>query len=239
MPSIKENFDKWNKDYAWPDDGEEWSAPWGTSETQWNEWILPRIKQYLPQKSILEIGPGHGRWTTYLRNHCQFLHLIDLSPRCIAYCMARFSDAENISYHVNGGDDLNAISNSSIDFVFSFDSLVHADAAVCYKYLCQIGEKLTQNGVCFLHHSNLGSYSRALPQFVLPRIECWRSRTMTADLLIDYCADAGLCCFKQELVAWGPSEWSIDGLSYLTPINSSLSRQSREIVMVQPPRKHL
>ena len=40
--------------------------------------ILPRIARFLPAGSMLEIAPGHGRWTAYLREHCDTLAIVDL-----------------------------------------------------------------------------------------------------------------------------------------------------------------
>jgi len=53
------------------------------------------------------------------------------------------------------------IQDKSIDFVFSFDSLVHAEAKVIEAYLNQLAMKLSQNGIGFIHHSNLGKYQQA------------------------------------------------------------------------------
>src|SRR5438128_1034565 len=64
-------------DYDWKERGEEWSAPWGGSAAQWSGTILPRIRECLPASTILEIAPGFGRWTHYLREHCERLHVVD------------------------------------------------------------------------------------------------------------------------------------------------------------------
>jgi hypothetical protein len=48
------------------------------------------------------------------------------------------------------------IAEESVDFVYSFDSLVHADAGVLEGYLSQFPRILSETGVAFIHHSNLG-----------------------------------------------------------------------------------
>src|SRR6266550_6857049 len=63
--------------YDWKDAGEEWSAPWGTSAAQWFGAILPRVRAFLPAETILEIAPGFGRWTYYLKDYCQELWIVD------------------------------------------------------------------------------------------------------------------------------------------------------------------
>src|SRR5688500_242534 len=116
-------------DYDWIQAGEEWSEPWGSSAARWFGTILPRIHDCLPAGTILEIAPGFGRWTHYLKEHCGQLHVVDPDERCIETCRRRFSRDPNLSYHVNDGRSLAMIPDGSIDFVFSFDSLVHVTVA--------------------------------------------------------------------------------------------------------------
>jgi hypothetical protein len=47
-----------------------------------------------------------------------------------------------------------AIPDDSIDFVFSFDSLVHVELEIVGGYCEQINKKLNDRGIAFLHHSN-------------------------------------------------------------------------------------
>src|SRR5438876_1112599 len=77
--------------YDWKDAGEEWSTPWGTSSAQWSGAILPRIRDCLPTDTILEIAPGYGRWTQYLKDYCRELSIVDRIDECIAACGHRFA----------------------------------------------------------------------------------------------------------------------------------------------------
>lgn len=70
MPSIEWNQNKWDEAYPWTEQGDEWSAVWGGSDTQWISTILPRIRNFLPANVLLEIAPGYGRWTRYLLPAC-------------------------------------------------------------------------------------------------------------------------------------------------------------------------
>ena len=90
MPSVKDNLKKWTAEYDWATQGEEWSTAWGGSEAQWFGAIFPRIHAFLPTDTVLEIAPGFGRWTHYLRNWCQRLIVVDLAENCITACRQRF-----------------------------------------------------------------------------------------------------------------------------------------------------
>ncbi len=158
MPTIQWNKAVWDGVYAWADGGEEWSDDWGGAYSQWKWCLYPRIQQYMPVKTVLEIGPGFGRWTEYLLRECDDLFLVDLSESCIEACRDKFNNSKNINYFVNDGYSLDMIEDDSIDLAFSFDSLVHAERDVIEGYLEQISTKLKDNGVGVIHHSNLGEF---------------------------------------------------------------------------------
>jgi SAM-dependent methyltransferase len=105
--------------YDWKDAGEEWSEPWGSSAAQWSGAILPRLRGCLPAATILEIGAGFGRWTHYLRNHCERLLVLDRKEECIAACRERFSGDKRLTHFVNDGRSLSMLPDESIDFVLN------------------------------------------------------------------------------------------------------------------------
>jgi ubiquinone/menaquinone biosynthesis C-methylase UbiE len=229
MPSVQQNLELWNQNYSWSDEGDEWSSAWGGTDWTWWTSLYPRVYPFLPAGTILEIAPGHGRFTKYLKESCERLIVVDLSPNCIEACQRRFAGDSHIEYHVNDGRSLAMVPDGSIDFVFSFDSLVHADAEVIQEYVRQIARKLTPRGWGFLHHSNLGSYrlnaalagyankakpiGRMLTKAGLLVSPCWRAGDMTADLFDRYCRQHGLQCMSQELINWGNYQFLIDSIS--------------------------
>jgi hypothetical protein len=196
--------------YEWIAAGEEWSEPWGGSAPQWFGSILPRIQACLPANTILEIASGFGRWSYYLKKHCCHLHLVDPAADCIEACRRRFASDAHLSYHVNDGRSLEMISNRSIDFAFSFDSLVHVRRENVEAYVAQLAEKLTEDGTGFIHHSNLGEYASSLTRRARKLVskgnvvgsDHQRDPEMTAELFRGLCERHGLKCLSQELVNW-------------------------------------
>jgi 2-polyprenyl-3-methyl-5-hydroxy-6-metoxy-1,4-benzoquinol methylase len=158
----------------------------------------------VPAGTVLEIGPGFGRWTQYLRRLCDHLILVDLSARCIEACRARFADDPHIDYFANDGESLAMIPDRSIDFLFSFDSLVHVEADALGAYLAQAARKLKPGGTGFVHHSNLGAFvhpkTGEVRRFVTQRN--WRAQSMSAGVFRRLCDDAGLACRSQEMINW-------------------------------------
>jgi SAM-dependent methyltransferase len=242
MPTVSENRQMWNDEYEWEKEGEEWSKVWGGSETQWFGTILPRIHTFIPTSTILEIAPGFGRWTHYLRNYCNKLIIVDLAENCIKACQQRFIYNNHISYHVNDGKSLEMIADNSIDFIFSYDSLVHAESDVIQAYLDQLSRKLKPDGTGFIHHSNIGAYkqvfsvSRRMPRLIKKFLikkgildpTHWRAFTMTAETFQKHCEEADLVCIAQELINWRTKRL-IDCFSVFTKKTSVRAGQNKVI----------
>jgi len=228
MPSVEQNKAVWNDSYDWKQIGDEWSKSWGGPQMQWFGSLLPRIHAFLPAQTILEIAPGFGRWTQFLKDQCASLIVVDLSERCIQACQERFADVSHIAYHVNDGKSLAMVPDDAIDFVFSFDSLVHVEDDVIRAYISQLAQKLRGNGVAFIHHSNLGEYPyyQRISQYpkvrrvlralrVIEKDLHWRAFTVTAARVAQHAADNHLRCISQEKIPWGTKRALIDCMSVI------------------------
>jgi ubiquinone/menaquinone biosynthesis C-methylase UbiE len=196
---------------------------------EWYFTVLPHLHEFVPTETILEIAPGFGRWTQFLVKLCKNLTLVDLSGKCIAHCQKTFNAYSHIKYHVNDGKSLDMIQDESIDFVFSFDSLIHAEEDVIEAYLQQLAKKLKKNGVGFIHHSNIGTYKTyfsvigKIPKGVIKKTliklgvidptDYWRAHSMTADKFKCFAEKAGLRCLSQEMINWRTKNKLIDCIS--------------------------
>lgn len=198
MPTLKWNKHYWDGGYDWTGKGEEWSNAWGSSEAQWFGSIHPRIHRYLPGRRVLEIAPGYGRWTNYLLRYCLDSYQgVDMSDECIAYCQEAFRNVDNASFSVNDGLNLDAVEDRSIDFLFSFDSLVHAEINVHESYIPQMLAKLNDEGVAFIHHSNWASASETKPNTHA------RAESVSAERVAEIIERCGGHVYLQECLNWG------------------------------------
>jgi SAM-dependent methyltransferase len=146
---------------------------------------------------------------------------------------------------VNDGKSLEMVVDGGVDFIFSFDSLVHAEDTVLEAYAAECARTLRPDGAAFLHHSNLGAYRGGVRvQSQLSRVPkllellrrvrlCdnltgqWRARSMTATKMASLAEQHGLQCISQELVNWESRGALVDCLSTLVPQGSKWSRQNR------------
>jgi ubiquinone/menaquinone biosynthesis C-methylase UbiE len=234
VPTIDDNRAKWDG-YDWSGGGDEWSSHWGGVETHWHATVLPRIRPFVPTGTVCEIAPGRGRWSQYLIGLCERYVGVDLTPGCVEACRKRFASDEHASFEVTDGTSLPMLEATSVDFVFSFDSLVHAEADVIAAYLGELARVLAPDGIAFLHHSNLGEFDQALhrtkyaeqlarrvPGLQTPlrkrELIGWqglRAESMTAARFVEMANAAGLVCVGQEIVNW--ATWRlIDCMSLAT-----------------------
>lgn len=157
MPTVEWNLKVWNAAYGWEKDGDEWSQQaefCGVPYDRWKDqirrtFILPYIR---PESTMLEIGPGHGRWSAVLAHKVAELHLVDLSPSCIEFCRKRLSEHANVRYHVNDGRSLSMIPDSSIDFVWSFDTFVHIEEDEVRAYAKELKRVMRHQAMGAIHH---------------------------------------------------------------------------------------
>jgi len=189
--------------YDWSQRGDEWSVGWGGTPYMWSGTILPRITAFLPAENILEIAPGYGRCTQYLYPLCKKLIIVDVAEKCIEACQERFREVSNIEYFVNDGKSLDMVKDDSLDFVFSWDSMVHAENDVMYAYLKALSKKMRAGAYGFIHHSNFGEFVNQETGEVKIKNLHGRTTSMTATLFQKYCDEVDLLCISQELVNWG------------------------------------
>jgi ubiquinone/menaquinone biosynthesis C-methylase UbiE len=235
MATIDENKRAWDKAYEWPQAGDEWSSSWGSPRAQWEGCLLPRIFPFLRGR-ILEIAPGRGRWTQFLEAHCTSLIGIDVSASCIAHCKQRFEGYANLDFSENDGRTLPMVESASIDFAFSFDSLVHAESDAVDGYVAELARVLKPGAVAFIHHSNLGAprsvwYKLRRRMSRLPFHTHWRAPSMSAAKMRQFVERSGISCLQQELVPWG------DGWPMLIDCMSTIVNLPRnKCVVIENPR---
>jgi SAM-dependent methyltransferase len=221
MPSLDENKRLWDGTYDWGARGDEWSAAWGGVSSQWWTTVFPRFQGYLPVETVVEIAPGFGRWTHYLKDLCSRLVIVDISAEAIAHCNQRFAMHPHVSAHVTDGTSLAMVEDATVDLVFSFDSLVHVEEDVMDAYVEEIARTLARDGVAFLHHSNLGTYPEGAYE---PGVTHWRGRSVSAATVEAASDRVGLGCVSQELLAWGNSQVLNDCVSVITRRGSRWDR---------------
>lgn len=224
MGSIQENLNSWTH-YDWSQGGDDWSWEWGGTHFLWWGTIFSRIHPFFPVDTVLELAPGHGRCTQYLKDMCHHLIAVDLVPGCIEACQRRFAGIDTLEFHVNDGRSLPMVADQSIDFLFSWDSMVHVEADEMQAYTKEFSRVLKPGAFGFVHHSNTGALMDPNSSLYVEGYENkhWRAASMSAERFRTWCDDAGLSCVSQELIAWSGTELN-DVFSLFTHADSPHAR---------------
>jgi SAM-dependent methyltransferase len=188
---VAVNYAYW-QGWDWSLQGEEWTPSEEWKRALIEEVMLPNLK---PETTILEIGPGAGRWTEHLQRIARRLILVDLSDRCIELCRRRFANAVNIEFHVNDGKSLTAVSSCSVDGVWSCDVFVHVAPPDVDAYVAEISRVLRPGGRAVIHHAKAGREDGAA--------DIGGRSNLTADQFAAMVAKHGLS-FIDQLGSWGP-----------------------------------
>jgi SAM-dependent methyltransferase len=157
MPSVSWNRAVWGAQHTWAEDGDEWSGMAAFCRQPYQEWKAALLRAFVEpfagSARILEIGPGHGRWTEHLEPRAERLTLVDINQSCLDFCQRRFGANPNVAYHRTSGWSLSFLEPDSIDFIWSFDSFIHMDAPVIEGYLSEFGRVLAPGGTAVIHHA--------------------------------------------------------------------------------------
>ncbi len=136
--------------YDWEELGEEW-----TPSPEWKQSLIENVllRYFHAGSTVLELGPGAGRWTEPIVRLADRLILVDFSSTAIETCRKRFSEFDNIEYFVNDGASLGFVPGCSIDFFWSLDVLWLVGPRETEQYVSEFARVLSENGIGIVSHS--------------------------------------------------------------------------------------
>jgi ubiquinone/menaquinone biosynthesis C-methylase UbiE len=182
--TVAQNREWWNR-HDWSALGEEWTpdAGWKTGVVE--RFLIPNVAE---DATVVEIGPGGGRWTEHLQPRARQLFLVDVSERVLDLCRARFAQAPNIQYRLTDRARID-VPDASIDVIWSYDVFVHINPIDAKSYFREFARVLKSQGRAVIHHPGAPpSGGSERPQF--------RSE-LTSDMVKRFAADSGLELVEQ------------------------------------------
>jgi SAM-dependent methyltransferase len=180
--------------WDWSRHGEEWTISPEWKQSLIDEVLLPTIPA---GGTVVEIGPGAGRWTEVLHPRAERLIAVDLDERILEHCRQRLGAPDNVDFVLGDGSTLPGVEDRSVDAVWSFDVFVHIAPAVQERYMAELARVLKPGAVAAIHHADgrdLGT---------LKSRRGWRA-PMSARLFAALAEQHGLVAEK-VIRTWGPA----------------------------------
>jgi ubiquinone/menaquinone biosynthesis C-methylase UbiE len=148
------NYRGWSR-YNWSGEGEEWNDSEEWKSTLISEVLLKYIK---PHGTVLEIGPGAGRWSDVLAGISSNLILVDITEVSLELCRKKLAGYSHCHYFQNNGRDLLFLENGSLDYVWSFGVFVHIAPDDTERYIQELGRVMKKGGLAIIHHPAEGGH---------------------------------------------------------------------------------
>jgi ubiquinone/menaquinone biosynthesis C-methylase UbiE len=157
MPSKVRNLDIWGKEWTWEKDGDEFDQFATLAGKNYSAWKSSLISEFMtpyltPASTVVEIGCGHGRWSSHLIGEGRKVFLQDITPECVEYCRGKFGP--DAATYITSDGDLSQIPDRSVDFVWCFDVFVHVEPNDVEPYVREISRIIKIGGQCVLHHAD-------------------------------------------------------------------------------------
>lgn len=137
--------------------GEEWGGP------EFADHIVDLVSDYLGANAdVLELGCGGGKFSQRIAPKCRSLLCTDISAAMIEHTRSSLAACGvdgNVGYHVLNGVDFAGIPSDSLDFIFSYDVLLHLQPQNVFSYLRDARRVLRRNGTIMVHQINLATES--------------------------------------------------------------------------------
>jgi len=136
--------------------GTEDEAILGTSGVGTSEFLLNNVGIDTTDV-VLEIGCGVGRVGKHLAGRCSRWIGADVSPNMLRFAAERLRDFSNVEFVELSGNDLQPISNDSIDVVYCTVVFMHLEGWDRYGYVKEAFRVLRPGGKLYADNVNLCS----------------------------------------------------------------------------------
>jgi len=136
--------------------GDEWNDD-GTEVRKRDEnYFRMYAERFLrPDMTVLEVGPGGGKWTVRIAPLVKKLIVVDVAEQMLSRVRARCESLgiTNVEYVLGNGGDFRPVASSSVDMFFSYDVFVHIALEDTFPYAGEIARVLKPGGVSVCHYA--------------------------------------------------------------------------------------
>jgi SAM-dependent methyltransferase len=131
--------------------GDEWGSPAAVDEVL-AQFVLPYVEA---AATVGELAVGGGRIASRVAPRVAQFVGFDISEGMLEACRRSLGERPNVRYELLEGPKLPETFNSTFDFIYCFDAMVHMDLHTIWAYLVQFHAVLRPGRLCFIHTSNI------------------------------------------------------------------------------------
>jgi ubiquinone/menaquinone biosynthesis C-methylase UbiE len=136
--------------------GDEWNDDGSPERKRDRFYFRAYIERWLrPEMTVLEIGPGGGKWTVLMAPLAKRVIVLDVAEAMLERTRARCEGLglTNVEYVLANGEDFQPVPGGSIDFFFSYDVFVHIALEDTWPYTQEIARVLVDGGRGACHYA--------------------------------------------------------------------------------------
>ena len=133
----------------WNDDGTE------ARERDENYFRIYAARFLRPDMTVLEVGPGGGKWTVRIAPLVKKVVALDVAESMLERTRERCASLgiDNVDYVLGNGQDFRPVASSSVDLFFSYDVFVHIALEDTFPYTGEIARTLRPGGLSVCHYA--------------------------------------------------------------------------------------
>lgn len=136
--------------------GDEWNDDGSPERGRERFYFQAYIERWLrPGMTVLEIGPGGGKWTVLMAPRAKRVIVLDVAEEMLTRTRTRCEalGLTNVEYVLANGEDFQPVASGSIDFVFSYDVFVHIALEDTWPYAQEMARVLVDGGLGACHYA--------------------------------------------------------------------------------------
>lgn len=161
--------------------------------------IFRKMFDKMDLTNVVEIACGRGRHTHQFVDRAGSVTMVDILEPNIAACRRRFEGKQNVSFIVNSGNDIAEIEADTATALFSYDAMVHFEAADVISYIKETARVLRPGGMALLHYSN----NEETPEGTYADSGAWRN-FFSEKMMRHFANRSGLTTLESAVISWPP-----------------------------------
>lgn len=147
---------RWDLDYSsrYGHLGDEWNDDRTVERKRDSFYFTAYAERWIrPEMTVLEVGPGGGKWTVRIAPKVKHLIVLDVAEEMLSRTRARCKSLgiNNVEYVLANGQNFQPVADESVDFFFSYDVFVHIALEDSWPYAQEAVRVLKPGGLGVCH----------------------------------------------------------------------------------------